>query len=110
VDAKKVSPNTLMMLNQRYSEDINYGIEWIDEAISKEHIKHYEYKNFNNIQEIGSGGYGIVYRADWKNSKKCFALKSFELNGATANEVVREVKKKYIYIFYSLVYLFLISY
>ena len=36
-----------------------------------------EYKHFKNIQEIGNGGYGKVYRVNWKNSEQYFALKSF---------------------------------
>ncbi|CAB4438286.1 unnamed protein product [Rhizophagus irregularis] len=33
-------------------------IDWIEEAITKKHIKYYDYKHFNNIQEIGSGSFG----------------------------------------------------
>jgi serine/threonine protein kinase len=59
-------------------EDIyDYYINWIEEAISKKHIKYYEYENFNNIEEIGSGSFGKVYRANWKSSKSFLALKSF---------------------------------
>ncbi|RGB42326.1 kinase-like domain-containing protein [Rhizophagus diaphanus] len=36
----------------------NEWIDWIEEAIAKKHIKYYDYKHFNNIQEIGSGGFG----------------------------------------------------
>ncbi|GBC38091.2 kinase-like domain-containing protein [Rhizophagus irregularis DAOM 181602=DAOM 197198] len=32
---------------------MNELFKWIDEAIAKKHIKHYEYKYFKNIQEIG---------------------------------------------------------
>ncbi|PKK62575.1 kinase-like protein [Rhizophagus irregularis] len=51
--------------------------DWIEEAISKRHIKLYEYKYFTGIQEIGSGGFGKVYRAKYKNSDQYLALKSF---------------------------------
>ncbi|UZO14410.1 uncharacterized protein OCT59_005867 [Rhizophagus irregularis] len=34
---------------------MNELFKWIDEAIAKKHIKHYEYKYFKNIQEIGIG-------------------------------------------------------
>src|SRR5690349_14969890 len=63
-------------------------IKWLDEAIEKEHIKYYEYKEFSNFQEIGTGSFGKVHRASWKNLEKCFALKSFfSLN----NDIVKEI-------------------
>jgi hypothetical protein len=65
---------------------------WIEEAISKKLIKYYEFDQFYNLQEIGSGGFGRVYRADWKNSHKCCALKSFfNFGEATNKAVIREV-------------------
>ncbi|POG65687.1 kinase-like domain-containing protein [Rhizophagus irregularis DAOM 181602=DAOM 197198] len=38
--------------------EMNEWVKWIDEAIAKKHIKHYEYKYFKHIQEIGTGGFG----------------------------------------------------
>ncbi|GET04587.1 kinase-like domain-containing protein [Rhizophagus clarus] len=32
--------------------EMNAWSKWIEEAVSKNHIKHYEYNNFKNIQEI----------------------------------------------------------
>ncbi|CAB4437445.1 unnamed protein product [Rhizophagus irregularis] len=32
--------------------EMNEWVKWIDEAIAKKHIKHYEYKYFKHIQEI----------------------------------------------------------
>ena|ERR1051325_1813088 len=70
----------------------NDPIEWIEEAIAKEYFKYYEYKHFDNVEVIGKGGFGKVYRANWKNSEQYFALKSFsEFNNATAEGIVREV-------------------
>ncbi|CAB5387564.1 unnamed protein product [Rhizophagus irregularis] len=69
------------------------GINWIEEAISKKHIKYYEYEYFYNIKEIGTGGFGKVCRAKWKHSNKYLALKSFyNFNDATVKEVVHEIK------------------
>ena len=45
--------------------DDSWG-ESIKDAISKNIIKNYEYKHFTNIQEISFGGFGKVYRANWK--------------------------------------------
>jgi hypothetical protein len=72
--------------------DSNEWISWIEEAIAKKHIKYYDYKNFNNIQEIGTGGFGKVYRANWKSSHKHLALKSFfNFNNVTVKEIVNKV-------------------
>ncbi|UZO02670.1 uncharacterized protein OCT59_021149 [Rhizophagus irregularis] len=71
----------------------NEWINWIEEAVDKEYLKFYEYEEFNNIQHIGTGGFGNVYRANWKNSGKLVALKSFiSLNNFTMKEIVRELK------------------
>ncbi|EXX65642.1 uncharacterized protein OCT59_024043 [Rhizophagus irregularis] len=71
----------------------NNSINWIEESISKNHIKYYEYKYFNNIQEIGTGCFGKVYRANWKNSEQYLALKSFfNLDNITIKELIHELE------------------
>jgi hypothetical protein len=63
--------------------------DWIEEAISKRHIKYYEYEGFRNIQRIGKGYFAEVYRANWKKSEQCFALKSLvKIKDATVKEEV----------------------
>ena len=69
----------------------NEWTNWIEEAISKKYIKNYDYKHFSNIREIGIGGFGKVYRANWKESEQCLALKSFLNDEITVNELVHEV-------------------
>ncbi|GBC06318.1 hypothetical protein RclHR1_06770001 [Rhizophagus clarus] len=67
--------------------------EWIEEAILRKHIKYYEYEHFNNIEEIGFGAFGKVYRANWKNAEQYLALKSFYNNDkSTTKEIVEELK------------------
>ncbi|PKK62195.1 kinase-like protein [Rhizophagus irregularis] len=67
--------------------------KWIEEAISKNFFKYYEFEQFYNIQEIGSGGFGKVYRANWKNSLKRYAIKTFfNINDATVKAIVREIQ------------------
>jgi len=76
-------------------ENSNEWINWIEEAISKKHIKYYEYDHFSDIQEIGNGNFGKVYRANWKNSNKYLVLKSFSnFNHITIKEIVNEVITK----------------
>ena len=78
------------------TDNPNEWVKWIEEAIAKEYFKCYEYKHFSNIQEVGSGAFGKVYRANWKNSEQYVALKSFfNLNNITVKEIVHEVIMKY---------------
>ena len=66
-------------------------IDWIEDAISKKLIKHYEFEHFHDINEVGSGGFAKVYRAIWKNFHKYYALKSFfNFNDATIKEIVHK--------------------
>jgi hypothetical protein len=51
------------MSDNNDTENKNDWIDWIEEAIDKNQLKYYEYKEFNNSQEIGVGGFGKVYRA-----------------------------------------------
>ncbi|RGB42652.1 kinase-like domain-containing protein [Rhizophagus diaphanus] len=75
------------------TENTNEWINWIEEAVDKEHLNHYEYNQFTNIQVIGSGSFGKVYRANWKNTKKQLALKTFfNLNHVTMKDIVCELK------------------
>ncbi|CAB4391611.1 unnamed protein product [Rhizophagus irregularis] len=74
-------------------ENTNKSNTWIEEVIDKEYLNYYEYNQFNNIQKIGAGDFGKVYRANLKNSEKFFALKSFfNLDNINMKEIVRELK------------------
>src|SRR6266498_3952077 len=84
--------------------------KWIEDAISKKYIKHYEYKYFKNIQEIGTGNFGKVYRANWKNSEQCLALKSFfNLDNITIKELVNEVHIKIYFVFLKYVFIIILA-
>jgi serine/threonine protein kinase len=81
-----------MSINVEFINNSNDWNKWIEEAISRKLIKYYEFRQFHNVQEIGSGGFGKVYCANWKNSHKRYAIKSFfNINGATVKAIVREV-------------------
>ncbi|CAB4420465.1 unnamed protein product [Rhizophagus irregularis] len=75
------------------TENANECIKWIEEAISKEYFRLYEHKYFSNVQRIGTGGFGKVYRVNWKNSDQYLALKSFSnVDDVIAKEIVHELK------------------
>ncbi|PKC71487.1 kinase-like protein, partial [Rhizophagus irregularis] len=46
---------------------------------------------FNNVKIIGSGGFGKVFRANWRNTGNILALKEFKYNTAV-KEIINEVK------------------
>ncbi len=62
--------------------------EWLEKSITNDH---YEYSDFKNIQPIGSGNFGKVFYANWKDTDTILALKSFDDYKLTLKEVVNEV-------------------
>jgi len=87
--------NNSNSIDMQDTENANEWINWIEEAIAKKHIKYYESDHFSNIREIGSGAFGKVFRANWKNSEQHLALKSFfNFNKDTIKEIVYEVIMK----------------
>jgi serine/threonine protein kinase len=67
----------------------NVYINWLENSIAEEHIKYFEYSEFKNLKIIGSGAFGKVFRASWKNTDRIFALKKFD--EIALKEVVNEV-------------------
>ena len=67
--------------------------DWLEKSISNEYLNYYEYKNFTNVEPVGSGAFGKVSRANWNGSGTIFSLKSFDDNKSTLKEVVKEVFK-----------------
>ena len=65
--------------------------EWFKKSIENEEIKFYDYQEFNNISEIGSGGFSLVYTACWKNTRTKYAIKKFSKSFTTKDEVINEV-------------------
>jgi hypothetical protein len=96
---------SLMSSNNTETKATGNSNEWInliEKAIAKNCFKYYEIDHFSNIQEIDSGSFGKVYRANWKETHGYIALKSyFNLNDITVKEIVNEVIiMKYIHIFF----------
>src|SRR3954469_604034 len=80
------------MSNDTEVKESNYYVDWLEKSISEGHIKCYEYSDFKNIQPIGSGSFGSVVRATWKNTDSYFALKTFfNPDKVTLKEVINEV-------------------
>ena len=60
------------------TKNTNEWIDWIEAAIKNEHLKYYEFKFSAILKKFnGSGDFGKVHRANWKNVRNYLALKSF---------------------------------
>ncbi|POG64929.1 kinase-like domain-containing protein, partial [Rhizophagus irregularis DAOM 181602=DAOM 197198] len=79
-------------MSNNATDNSNEWINWIEDSIAKERIKYYDYNHFNNIQEIGFGNFGKVYRTNWKSYHGHLALKSFFNFNDMAKEIVNELK------------------
>ena len=84
------------MLNEPDLKKSNIYKDWLEKSIVDEYINYYNYSEFKNLKFIGSGSYGSVTRANWKNIDGFFALKTFNDDKMTLKEVVNEVKKNFI--------------
>ena len=76
------------MSDSTKSKDYN---DWLEKSISEGHTDCFEYSDFKNIHTIERGNFGTVSRANWKNSNRFVALKSYDVNKTTLKEFVKEV-------------------
>ncbi|GBC04284.1 hypothetical protein RclHR1_00560011 [Rhizophagus clarus] len=65
-------------------------VQWIEDGIAREYINYHHYNEFQNIECIGYGGFGYVYRANWKTSNTVVALKSLKNGNGFMKEIVNE--------------------
>ena len=66
--------------------------DWLENSITNEYFNYYKYSDLKDtIQLIGEGNFGKVFRANWKNSDRFFALKAFNEDKITIKEFVKEV-------------------
>ena len=56
---------------------------------------HMQYSDFDELKEIGSGGYGTVYNARYKNWQRTLALKRFKSFDETPELFITEVSNNW---------------
>jgi hypothetical protein len=73
--------------------ETNEYVNWIEEAIYKKIIDHYKFEDFKNVEKVGIyDDVGITYRANWKNWRQSFGLKSLiYIKDIAVKELVNEV-------------------
>lgn len=79
------------MSNEPNLKESNVYIDLLQRSISEENIAYYKYSEFKELILIGSGSFGSVYRANWRNIDNIYALKTFNNDKTTLKEVVNEV-------------------
>ncbi|POG79384.1 hypothetical protein GLOIN_2v1765630 [Rhizophagus irregularis DAOM 181602=DAOM 197198] len=77
-------------------DNSNEMINIIDEAITKNYLKYYEYNHFYNIQEIGFRRFGKVYRANYRNSFNANHKTEFKLKNEIILSNQSDNSKKYL--------------
>ena len=73
------------------NKDRDEWVQWIEDGILKHYINCHEYDEFQDIEHIGSGEFGEVSRATWKNTNTVVALKSFKNDSYIMKEIANEV-------------------
>ncbi|RIB24956.1 kinase-like domain-containing protein [Gigaspora rosea] len=64
--------------------------EWLEKAISDGHINYLEYNKFTDPTNIGSGGFGTVYKYEWKDCELAVALKCLKVDTNLDQNIIRD--------------------
>src|SRR5947207_10896791 len=77
------------MTTEKQIKDPNDCVDWVEKAVTENHIKYYDYSEFTNMKEINNGSVGSIFRANWKGTDTLLVIKSsYKL---TIKEIVNEV-------------------
>ncbi|KAF0536079.1 kinase-like protein [Gigaspora margarita] len=70
--------------------------EWLENAIFERHINYIEYDKFTDPIEIGIGGFGKVFKCEWKDIELTVALKCLKVDTSidekTIEDFINELK------------------
>ncbi|PKK75596.1 hypothetical protein RhiirC2_845872 [Rhizophagus irregularis] len=77
--------------NNESDDTDNKWVQWIKDGIANEYINYHDYNEFQDMERIGVGGFGNVYRANWKSLNTVISLKSSIKGDDIMKEIVNEV-------------------
>ena len=78
------------MHRTKFSEMSYENEEWLQVAIDKEYINYQRYSTFENVEKIGEGAMGEVFKATSSCYGETVAIKKY--TKFTINETINEVK------------------
>ncbi|KAF0378683.1 kinase-like protein [Gigaspora margarita] len=68
----------------------NVQEEWLEKAIDERHINYIEYNRFTDPFKIGSGGFGNIFRYEWKDCELTVALKFLKVDTSTDENIIKD--------------------
>ncbi|KAF0554949.1 kinase-like protein [Gigaspora margarita] len=68
----------------------NTSEEWLDKAISDGNINFLEYNKFKNPMEIASGGFGKVFKYEWKDGEIIVAFKCLKFDKNLKENIIED--------------------
>ncbi|KAF0400041.1 kinase-like protein [Gigaspora margarita] len=64
--------------------------KWLEKAITDGHINYLEYNKFTNPKMIGIGGFGEVFKCEWKDCEFIVALKCLKVDTSIEEKIVED--------------------
>jgi serine/threonine protein kinase len=72
----------------------------LNEFISEQKLQWIPYDKFNNVEFLGKGGFGTIFKATWSDSNKEVALKCLNNLNENLDEFLNEVYNNALFIFF----------
>ncbi|RIB24547.1 kinase-like domain-containing protein [Gigaspora rosea] len=88
--------NSVNLFSITSSMDSNIQIEestpkeWLEKAISEDHINYIEYNKFTDPVVIGIGGFGKVFKCEWKDGELTVALKCLKVDTSIDEKIIKD--------------------
>ncbi|KAF0508293.1 kinase-like protein [Gigaspora margarita] len=65
--------------------------KWLEIAFSEQYINCYPYSQFTNFERIGQGGFGTVFKSEWKDRELTVALKTLKNLDKNCKNFIKEL-------------------
>ncbi|KAF0555166.1 hypothetical protein F8M41_017931 [Gigaspora margarita] len=79
-----------LSITTSYLSNLTISEEWLKKAISEGHINYIEYNKFTNPIFIGIGGFGTVFKYDWRDIELTVALKCLKVDKSIDEKTIED--------------------